>query len=58
LFEVVGEIISLMHVLQLRSMCLIISDPVNILLGRREYFLNRQLGMEVYMKLIMTWRLE
>jgi hypothetical protein len=28
------------------------------LLGRREYFLNRQLGMEVYMKLIMTWRLE
>jgi len=39
-------------------MCLIISDSVNILLGRRDYIVNKQLGMEVCMKLIMIWRLE
>jgi len=39
-------------------MRLIISVSVNILLGRREYILNKQLGMEVYMKVVMIWRLE
>jgi Na+/serine symporter len=45
-------------ILKNQSMRLIIPVSVNILLGRREYILNKQLGMEVYMKLVMIWRLE
>jgi hypothetical protein len=65
LFKVVGAIFSWMLVLQLRikviykrllfwrtrAYCLVIPDSVNILLGRRECILNKQLGMEVYVNL-------
>jgi hypothetical protein len=36
----------------------VLFPTMNILLGRRERILNKQLGMEVYVNLCMIWRLE
>ena len=70
LFEFVYAVFSWMHVLQLRikviykrqlfwrtRACVWLFLTANILFGRSECILNKQLGMEVYMKL-MIWRLE